>query len=387
MSERGTKKKTAGKATRKSSSRKSGKKTSTAPGASADPYAVAQPKLHPGNPREVWEQLFALSIPEIRALGDVQNYPDTPSVFVIPARHYLALLLGPDDRAREEARRYQKLIYQTYPPPRTSGPEAKPPTGEGASGGREQPDEPEEEGARADVLGLRDELLQSYAAVWDRFEDTYAQDEPGALKRSYEEFARWYALTFNKRAAAELAGFGPGNADSAQRHGYRLYNRSDIYERIVQLSRIKGRALAGRREFLGDWVVRQLEMIAQSDLKLILNETGTDIDPRRLKNMSEGFLVKAIRRVEKTTTGRDGSTIRTVRLHIDLPDQAQALRLLAQHTGRIGSGNAAAADDSDHELPEHVREILELSPEEKEARYRELLARAGDEEDLEDDAQ
>jgi hypothetical protein len=332
---------------------------------------VKRPRLRPGDPRAVWEQLRSLSIPQVRTLVDLERYPDTPSMFVIPARFYLALL-GADEKRRREAQEYEQHLYAAFPAPaegknwtkldKTGPPSEKSPRQtidlDGLAG-------PEASGSD------RAELLATVAAIWDRFEASYRREESGALSQRHEEFARWVAILNNRTQAAELAGYGRVETGSARRYGWELYhNYPGVRERVVELTRIKGSYMAGRKAYLARYVLDQWEAIANLDPRLLFDERGR-LDPARLQSLPEGVRLRSITQREYVTRTSNGQELRRIDTRVTLPDPLRALEMLGRHAGVVKPERS-----EDEDLPEYLVELLAMTPEEKEARLQLLLEQA-----------
>lgn len=332
---------------------------------------VKRPRLRPGDPRAVWEQLRSLSIPQVRTLVDLERYPDTPSMFVIPARFFLALL-GADEKRRREAQEYEQHLYATFPAP-TEGQNRTKPDQTGPAREVSLPQTTDLDGLAGAAASAteRAELLSTVAQIWERFEATYQPGAPGALSQRHEEFARWAAILNNRSRAAELAGYGRDKPAAAKRYAWELYhNFPGVRERVVELTRIKGSYMAGRKAYLARYVVDQWEAIAALDPRLLFDERGR-LDPARLQSLPEGVRLRSITQREYITRTSNGQELRRIDTRVTLPDPLRALEMLGRHAGVVKPERS-----EDEDLPEYLVELLAMTPEEKEARLQLLLEQA-----------
>src|SRR3954469_23899678 len=176
----------------------------------------------------------------------------------------------------------------------------------------------------------------------------------GGLTPRQRAFVSHFLVDLNATAAAIRAGYKPSSAAEV---ASRLVKKSQVSRAI----REGMQARAARTRVTADKVVRELAVIAFSDVRHYEVADDGRLRVRRFADRGAGRAVASVRRKVRTVTrsrGDDKETETTVETEFRLWDKVRALDLLCQHLGMLKTPGPDPIHDLIAKLPADVARNL-----------------------------
>lgn len=141
------------------------------------------------------------------------------------------------------------------------------------------------------------------------------------LSAKHQAFVESYLRLFNA-TEAYVEVYGPKSRKTAGANGHRLLKNAEIEAAIQQ--RLQASAMSA------DEVLMRLADQARADLGDFLHDDG-EIDIAAMKRAKKTYLLRKIKRTERTGETESGGTWAETRVEVELHDAQSALNLIGRH--------------------------------------------------------